>query len=259
MSEYAIIGEKITKRYQLYGNQKERLKGFLLGKKGKPYYALKGISFAIEKGDSVGLVGLNGSGKSTLANMLAGISAPSSGNLIVDGTPSLIAISSGLNQYLTGIENITLKGLMIGLTMKEIDAIRKDIVNFADIGPFVSQPVKTYSSGMKARLGFAIAVHIHPDIIIVDEALSVGDPSFSQRCLEKMESFRKEGKTLVFVSHSLTQIRAFCNKAMWLEYGVMRGYGEVNEIADQYGAFLKAYNAMTPEQQKEYKQKNYRN
>lgn len=259
MSEYAIIGEKITKRYQLYENQKERLKGFLFGKKGKPYYALKGISFAIEKGDSVGLVGLNGSGKSTLANMLAGISAPSSGSLIVDGTPSLIAISSGLNQYLTGIENITLKGLMIGLTMKEIDDIRKAIVNFADIGPFVYQPVKTYSSGMKARLGFAIAVHIHPDIIIVDEALSVGDPSFSQRCLEKMESFRKEGKTLIFVSHSLTQIRAFCNKAMWLEYGVMRGYGEVNEIADQYGAFLKNYNAMTPEQQKEYKRKNYRN
>lgn len=259
MSEYAIIGEKLTKRYQLYKNQKERLKGFLFGRTGKPYYALKGISFSIEKGDSVGLVGLNGSGKSTLANILAGISAPSSGNLVVHGTPSLIAISSGLNPYLTGLENITLKGLMIGLTLKEIDAIRKDIVNFADIGPFVSQPVKTYSSGMKARLGFAIAVHIHPDIIIVDEALSVGDPSFSQRCLAKMESFRKEGKTLIFVSHSLTQIRAFCNKAMWLEYGVMRGYGDVNEIVDQYWAFLQTYNAMTPEQQKEYKQNNYRN
>ena len=148
MRDYVIIGDRITKCYEMFDNQKERLKGFLFGKKGKRFYALRDISFEIERGDSVGLVGVNGSGKSTLANIIAGISMPTSGGLTVIGETSLIAISSGLNQYLTGMENITLKGLMIGLTMAQIDTIRKEIVDFADVGDFINQPVKMYSSGM---------------------------------------------------------------------------------------------------------------
>ena len=253
MSQYAVIGNEITKCYQMYPNQKERLKGFLFGKKGKPFYALKGINFHIEEGDSVGLVGLNGSGKSTLANILAGISMPTSGTITINGEPSLIAISSGLNLYLSGMENITLKGLMIGLTMDEINEIRKDIADFADIGTFINQPVKTYSSGMKARLGFAISVNINPDIMIIDEALSVGDPTFTQRCLEKMNSFRNEGKTIIFVSHGMNQVRDFCNKAMWLEYGMQKAYGATEEVVPMYEHFLNRYKAMSVYEQREYK------
>lgn len=255
MRDYVIIGDRITKSYEMYGNQKERLKGFLFGKKGKQFYALRDISFEIERGDSVGLVGVNGSGKSTLANIIAGISKPTSGSLTVVGEPSLIAISSGLNQYLTGTENITLKGLMIGLTMEQIEAIREEIVEFADVGDFINQPVKTYSSGMKARLGFAISVNINPDIMIIDEALSVGDSTFTQKCLNKMNSFRENGKTLIFVSHGMAQIRAFCNKTMWLEYGTQRAFGLTEEVVPMYERFVKSFNAMTTEQQKAYKRK----
>jgi len=255
MRDYVIIGDRITKCYEMFDNQKERLKGFLFGKKGKRFYALRDISFEIERGDSVGLVGVNGSGKSTLANIIAGISMPTSGGLTVIGETSLIAISSGLNQYLTGMENITLKGLMIGLTMAQIDAIRKEIVDFADVGDFINQPVKMYSSGMKARLGFAISVHINPDIMIIDEALSVGDSTFTQKCLDKMNSFRKEGKTLIFVSHGMGQIRDFCNKTMWLEYGTQRAFGLTEEVVPMYERFVKTYNAMSVEQQREYKQR----
>lgn len=259
MKEYAIIGEQVTKCYQMYSGQSERLKGFFFGGKGKPFYALKGLTFQIEEGDSVGLIGLNGSGKSTLANILAGISRPSSGSLTINGEPSLIAISSGLNMFLTGMENITLKGLMIGLTMQEIDAIRQDVVEFADIGEFIHQPVKMYSSGMKARLGFAISVNINPDIMIIDEALSVGDPTFTQRCLDKMNSFRREGKTIIFVSHGMNQVRDFCNKAMWLEYGMQKAFGPTEEVIPMYEHFLKTYNAMSAQEQKEYKKRICKN
>lgn len=253
-SQPAIIGEHITKQYQLYKNQNERLRGFLFGKGGKPFLALRDISFTVEQGDSIGLLGMNGSGKSTLSNIIAGLSQPTSGVITTRGTSSLIAISSGLNPYLTGSENIKLKGMMLGFDQKQIDEMTGLIIEFADIGQFIEQPVKSYSSGMKARLGFAISVCVDPDILIIDEALSVGDPTFSHKCLNKMERFREEGKTIVFVSHSIPQVRSFCNKAMWLEYGRMRAIGDSDEIADAYEAFLNDYNRWTAEEQKKYKE-----
>ena len=152
--EYAVVAKQITKVYKVYGGQKERLKDLLLpGGCGKDFYALKNISFAVNKGDCVGLLGLNGSGKSTLAVIVCGILQPTSGEIYIHGEPAMIAISSGLNPALTGMENIELKGLMIGLDKKQIEGLKEDIIDFADIGEFIHQPVKTYSSGMKSRLG----------------------------------------------------------------------------------------------------------
>lgn len=254
LDEYAVVAKQITKIYKVYGGQKERLKDLLLpGGCGKDFYALKNVSFVVHKGDCVGLLGLNGSGKSTLAAILSGISQPSKGEVYINGEPAMIAISSGLNTALTGIENIELKGLMIGLDKKQVEDLKADIIDFADIGEFIYQPVKTYSSGMKSRLGFAISINIDPDILVIDEALSVGDMTFTQKCLDKMEEFRKAGKTIFFVSHSISQVESFCNKALWLEYGMMKAYGDTEDVLPMYQSFVNEFNKMTKEEQKKYK------
>lgn len=252
----AVVAENITKMYKMYKDGKEQLKDLLLGRSNAhEFYALKGLTFKVQEGDSVGLIGMNGSGKSTLSNIISGISMPTSGTITMNGVPSLLAISSGLNKQLTGMENIEMKGLMIGLTMREINDLKDKIIDFADIGDFIYQPVKLYSSGMRARLGFAISININPDILVIDEALSVGDPTFTQKCLDKMNSFRDEGKTIFFVSHSLSQIKEFCNKAMWLEYGVMKAYGATEEVLPMYERFLSMYNKMTKEEIIEYQKR----
>lgn len=250
----AVIANQVTKMYKMYTSNNDKVKDLLfnLGK-GQEFYALKGITFTAKEGDCVGLVGMNGSGKSTLANIIGGISMPTGGTITINGMPSIIAISSGLNGQLTGIENIEVKGLMIGLSMKEIEKLKKDIIEFADIGKFIYQPVKTYSSGMKSRLGFAISVNINPDILVIDEALSVGDSTFTQKCLDKMNQFREDGKTIFFVSHSMSQVRNFCNKVMWLEYGMMEAYGLTEEVLPMYERFLKQYNSMSKAEIEKYK------
>jgi len=254
-NNYAIIGENISKVYKMYTNQNQKIADLIFGKsRVQEFYALKGVSFKLNKGDSLGLVGLNGSGKSTLANILAGISQPSAGSAVLNGEASVVGIGSGLMPALTGLENIVLNGLMIGLTNKQINMFNKKIIDFADIGAFIEQPVKTYSSGMKSRLVFAISITLNPDIMIIDEALSVGDPSFADKCLNAMNEFRAKGKTIVFVSHNLSQLETFCNKAMWLEYGVLKAYGEIDEVIPMYGRFLTNYNQMTQEERNEYAQ-----
>lgn len=258
-NQYAIVAEHVTKCYQLYKDQHQRLKGFLLGRGGKPFYALRDVSFTLNKGDSLGLVGMNGSGKSTLSNVIAGLSMPTSGIISTSGLPSLIAVSSGLNNYLTGRENIELKGLMLGFTMEEIQAMKPAIEEFADIGEFIDQPVKSYSSGMRARLGFAISVNIDPDIMIIDEALSVGDSTFSQKCLDKMNAFRQAGKTIVFVSHNTPQVESFCDKVLWLEYGVVRAFGMSKDIIPAYNSFVAQYNSWSKAQQAEYRNRSLQN
>jgi len=251
---YAIVAKQISKVYKMYGRQSDKLKDLVLpGGYGKEFYALKKLSFNVEKGDCVGLIGLNGSGKSTLANILCGISQPTYGEIYINGTTSMIAISSGLNNSLTGMENIELKGLMIGLNKKQIEELKEEIIDFADIGEFIHQPVKTYSSGMKSRLGFAISINIDPDILVIDEALSVGDMTFTQRCLDKMNEFRDKGKTIFFVSHSIGQIEEFCNKALWLEYGMLKAYDDVEEVIPMYKMFVKNFNKMSKEEQRSYK------
>jgi len=254
--EYAVIVNGVSKVYKMYRNSNEKLKDFLFSKSyGKEFYALRDLNFKVEKGDIVGLVGLNGSGKSTLAEILGGITVPTEGSVIINGKPALIAISAGLNSQLTGIENIELKGLMMGLSASQVEELKENIIDFADIGEHIYQPVKTYSSGMRSRLGFAISVNISPDILIIDEALSVGDPTFTQKCLDKMYEFRNSGRTIFFVSHSLEQMKQFCTKVIWLEYGRIKTYGSVREVIPQYYKFVMSFNEMSKQEKAEYKKK----
>lgn len=258
MKDYAIVAKDVSKIYKMYDNHDSKFASILFhSDKIKEFYALKGVTFNINWGESVGLIGLNGSGKSTLANILGKISEPSSGNIQINGDPTVIAIGTGLNPQLTGRENIEYKGLLIGLSRKRIAELSEDIIAFADLGEFIDQPVKTYSSGMRSRLGFSISVNIDPDILIIDEALSVGDPSFTQKCLEKMNDYRKRGKTIIFVSHSLSQVEEFCDHVMWLEYGVLKAYGKTEEVLPMYRRFLHEYNKMDKAQRVLYKEKVY--
>ena len=244
----------------MYSSPKEKLLDLILPKgAGKTFYALKDISFKVEKGDVVGLLGLNGSGKSTLSNILGGVSMPTSGEIEINGEASLIAIGIGMNNFLSGIENIELKALMMGYKKDEIEEIKQEIIDFADIGEFINQPLRTYSSGMRSRLGFAISVYTNPDILVIDEALSVGDPTFTQKCLDKMNEFKESGKTIFFVSHSLPQIRKFCNKAIWLEYGRLREYGDVDSVLPKYQGYINEINKMSEAQKVEYKKNVLKN
>lgn len=221
---------------------------------GEDFYALQDISFTAGKGDVIGIVGVNGSGKSTLSNIIAGVIPPTSGTVETIGQTALIAIASGLNNQLTGRENIELKCLMLGFTRKEIKEMEEEIIEFADIGKFVDQPVKKYSSGMKSRLGFAISVTVNPDILVIDEALSVGDQAFAQKSKQKMMEFKEKGKTIFFVSHSIRQIKEFCEKALWLEYGEVKDYGPIKDVIPKYEEFLNMYKSMTKAEQKKFRE-----
>lgn len=241
--EYAIEFEHVSKIYSLKSKDKKN-------SNDKRFYALKDINFKIPKGEVVGILGTNGSGKSTMSVVLAGISQVDEGEIVVNGEQALIAINTGLNQQLTGLENIELKGALLGLTKKRIKEITDGVIEFAEIGDFLYQPVKKYSSGMKSRLGFSINLCLDPDILIVDEALSVGDKGFAQKCIDKMKELKKQGKTIVFISHSLPQVRDFCDTAMWIEGGMLKEYGEINEVCDHYAEYVDYYNKLSNEDKK---------
>src|SRR5699024_3663995 len=217
---YKVKVENVSKVYDLNRSRISKLIslftfGYLY--KGKPFYALKDVNFEVQAGDSVGIIGLNGSGKSTLSDMLAEVNQPTSGTIDIRGRSSLIAVNAGLNQELNGYENIKMKCVMHGLTEKQIDERFDDIIEFSELGDFLEQPIKNYSSGMKSKLGFAIAIHTDPDVLIVDEALSVGDETFVDKCFAKIQEFQKQGKTIFFVSHSTGQVSKWCNKAVWIQ------------------------------------------
>lgn len=262
-----IICEHIVKDYPLYSTFGEKLKGLLLKEnRVSTFRALDDISVTMRKGECVGLIGLNGSGKSTLASIITGITTPSEGKVTVKGEVSMLCASSGMRPQLSGIDNIRFKCLLMGYNEKQIKEIEQDIIDFADIGIHIDQPVKTYSSGMRSRLGFAIAVHINPEILIIDEALSVGDSSFTDKCLEKVDEFRKAGKTIVFVSHAVTQMTTFCDRVIWINQGKLVGTGTPDEIIQPYCGFAREFNGMTNDQRrsvmpdlKEYQKKYYIN
>ncbi len=250
----AVIAKNITKKYKLYNGTKERLLDLISPKSiGEDFHALNGVSFEAEVGDIVGFVGLNGSGKSTLSNIIAGIVPQTSGEIEINGEAALIAVASGLKGDLSGRDNIELKLLMLGFNKKEIQELEPVIIEFSELAEFIDQPVKSYSSGMKSRLGFAISVSVDPDILIIDEALSVGDKAFASKSFAKMMEFKEKGKTMIFVSHSIGQMKKFCEKILWLEYGRVKEYGDVDEVIPQYEAFLAKWEKLSKEEREMYK------
>ncbi|MCR5143843.1 MAG: ABC transporter ATP-binding protein [Lachnospiraceae bacterium] len=243
MSEYAIKVDNVSKLYKLYDKPSDRFKealGLSKGKKlYKEHYALSELSFNIKKGECVGIIGTNGAGKSTILKIITGVLNPTSGTVDIEGRISaLLELGAGFNQEYTGIENIYLNGSMIGFTKSEIDAKLDDILKFADIGDFVHQPVKTYSSGMFVRLAFAVAINIDPEILIVDEALSVGDVFFQNKCYKKFEEFKEQGKTILFVSHDLGSIAKYCDRAVLLNKGRKMDEGKPSDMIDLYKKLL---------------------
>ncbi len=243
--EVAIRVSNLSKCYQIYDNPNDRLKQFvvpkvlsIVGQHSKPYFrefwALKDISFEIKKGETVGIIGRNGSGKSTLLQMICGTLHPTAGDIEVNGrVAALLELGSGFNPEFTGRENVYLNAGVLGLSNEQTQARFSDIEAFADIGDFIDQAVKTYSSGMTLRLAFAVIAHVDADILVVDEALAVGDAIFTQKCMRYIRAFQERG-TLLFVSHDMGSVLNLCKSAIWLSHGVLRLIGESKAIAENY-------------------------
>ena len=238
MSANAITVKDVTKVYRLYDKPIDRLKESLsLTHKSyhKDFYALNGLSFNVEKGQTVGIIGTNGSGKSTILKIITGVLTPTTGQVDVEGKISaLLELGAGFNMDYTGIENIYMNGTMMGYSRKEMDEKLQDILDFADIGDFVYQPVKTYSSGMFVRLAFALNINVEPEILIVDEVLAVGDAAFQEKCQERMHHMLENGTTLLFVSHTMATVRQLCDHAIWLNKGNVVMQGEAESVCDAY-------------------------
>lgn len=253
--EYAIKVENVSKMYKLYDKPTDRFKeaiGINNKKLYREHYALNNVDFHVKQGECVGIIGTNGSGKSTMLKIITGVLSQTSGNVTVNGRISaLLELGAGFNSEYTGIENVYLNGTMIGFTKEEIDAKLQDILDFADIGDFVNQPVKTYSSGMFVRLAFAVAINIDPEILIVDEALSVGDVFFQAKCYHKFEEFKKMGKTILFVSHDLSSISKYCDRVVLLNRGVKLAEGTPKDMVDMYKKVLvNQYQEEAPSEEK---------
>ena len=244
----AIEVRDVEKVYRLYDKNTDRLKeslGLTKKKLHKDFYALKGVSFDVEEGQSVGIIGTNGSGKSTMLKIITGVLTPTSGTVSVRGKVSaLLELGAGFNMEYTGIENIYMNGTMMGFTKEEMDGKLDEILKFADIGDFVYQPVKSYSSGMFVRLAFALAINVEPEILIVDEALSVGDIFFQSKCYHHMDKLRKNGTTILMVTHDMSSVLKYCDKAILLNDGEKVSEGRPGEIIDLYKRILAGqYNA----------------
>lgn len=243
MSESIIKVEHLTKEYKLYDRKSDRLREALSITHKKyytPFFALNDVTFDVKRGETIGIIGTNGSGKSTLLKILTGVSAPSCGSVTVNGKVSaLLELGAGFNSEYTGLENIDLHCTMLGLSPEETEERKKEIIQFADIGEYISQPVKNYSSGMFARLAFAVAISVEPEILIVDEVLSVGDMRFQIKCMDRMKKMMEGGTTILFVSHDLSAIRRFCERSIWIQNGTLRAVGETNHVADLYTDYLK--------------------
>lgn len=237
-SDVAIKVENLSKCYQIYENPHDRLLQMIMCGRIQYYrefWALKNVSFEIPKGQTIGVLGKNGAGKSTLLQILCGTLSPTSGSMYLNGRiAALLELGAGFNPEFTGIENVYLNGQILGLDKIVIDSKIEEIKTFADIGDFIYQPVKTYSSGMFARLAFSVAVHVEPDILIVDEALSVGDSWFQHKSMARMKSLMSRGCTVLFVSHSIESVRALCQKAIWLENGSIKSYGDATVVTNEY-------------------------
>lgn len=241
--EYAIETIDVSKLYKLYDKPFDRVKETFSRNKvySREFYALKHVNFAIPKGATIGFVGRNGAGKSTLLKILTGVLKPTAGTVHVDGKVSaLLELGAGFNMEFTGRENIYLNATVMKIPKAEMESRIDEILAFADIGDFIDQPVKTYSSGMFVRLAFAVAINVDPDILIVDEALAVGDTRFQLKCMEKFSEFQKKGKTILFVSHDVNMIKRFCERTIWLNQGQVVMDGDTDQVTDLYTDFLKS-------------------
>lgn len=239
-SDVVINAQGVGKAYLIYENPQDRLKQMVFRKKRyyREYWAVQNVDLALQKNETVGIIGRNGSGKSTLLQMIAGTLSPSSGTLSVDGRVApLLELGAGFNPEFTGRENLRLSAAILGLSGEQIREREEDILEFAGIGEFVNQPVKVYSSGMFARLAFAVAAHVDADILIVDEILAVGDAAFTQRCMRFIHRFKKKG-TILFVSHDTAAVNALCDRAIWMEQGQIRAEGDAKDISLAYQAAL---------------------
>ncbi len=263
MSDFAIQVNHLSKMYKLYRKPSDRLREAVgLKVPVQEHYALQDVSFDVKKGETVGIIGTNGSGKSTVLKIITGVLNPTEGDVRVDGRISaLLELGAGFNMEYTGIENVYLNGTMMGFSREEIDAKLQDILDFADIGDFVHQPVKAYSSGMFVRLAFAVAINIEPEILIVDEALSVGDVFFQAKCYRKFDEFKEMGRTILFVSHDLGSISRYCDRVVLLNKGVKLAEGQPREMVDLYKKVLvhqenrKPEDAAAPDKKQEQKWK----
>ena len=237
MEEKVIEIKKITKVYNLYDKPSDRLKEVILPykKRHKDFISLDNVSFNVRKVEILGIIGKNGSGKSTILKIITNVLTPTSGEAIIKGKiAALLELGAGFNMEYTGIENIYLNGQMIGFSKEEMDEKLQDIIDFADIGDHVYQPVKTYSSGMFARLAFSVAISVDPDILIVDEALSVGDVFFQNKCYRRFEEFRNRGKTILFVTHDMGSVIKYCDRCVLLNSGKKIAEGSAQEMVDLY-------------------------
>ena len=243
-SPLAIRAQGVTKIYRRFAHKRQfaTLKSAILSgslvrdlRPEETFRALDGVTFDVEAGKTYGIIGRNGSGKSTMLKCVAGISKPTSGTVTVNGRISaLIELGAGFHPEITGRENVFINGIMLGLSKAEIERRFDEIVDFAELAPFIDAPVKTYSSGMYMRLGFAVAVHVDPDVLLVDEVLAVGDEGFAHKCLDKFAEFRRRGKTILLVTHSLGLVERFCDEALWLDKGKVRAVGDPKRVVDAY-------------------------
>ena len=249
-SEIAIKVQNLSKCYQIYDQPSDRLKQFFLPRlhhlAGAPsiqyyreFWALKDVSFEIKKGETIGIIGRNGSGKSTLLQMICGTLNPTSGSITTHGRiAALLELGSGFNPEFTGRENVYMNASVLGLTKEEVDARFDDIAAFADIGEFIEQPVKAYSSGMYARLAFSIAINVDPEVLIVDEALAVGDARFIAKCMRRIKNIQERGASILFVSHDVGSVRTLCEHAIWLDKGRLVEHGEVFPVTGRFTEFM---------------------
>lgn len=237
-SDIAISVKNLTKKYRVFGHPGDRIKQVLTFGRVRfhqEFTALQDVSFEIKKGETVGIIGRNGSGKSTLLQLICGILKPTSGTVQVNGRVSaLLELGAGFNPEFTGRENVYFQGSLMGFTKAQMDERFDDIAAFADIGEFIDQPVRTYSSGMFVRLAFSVAIHVDADILVIDEALSVGDIFFQQKSIGRIKQLREEGVTILFVSHSLPVVKSFCSKTLYLKEGVLVDFGEAKPVCDAY-------------------------
>jgi ABC-type polysaccharide/polyol phosphate transport system ATPase subunit len=244
--QFAISVRDVGKRYRLFGrkSQLQTLKSALLRRELVPraeasVEALRNISFDVGRGEAFGVIGRNGSGKSTLLKLISGILKPTTGQVLVDGRVSaLIELGAGFHPEISGRENIYINGIMLGLTRRDIDERFERIVQFAGIGPFLDQPVKTYSSGMYMRLAFSVAVNVDPDVLVIDEALAVGDGHFQKKCIDRIREFQKAEKTILFCSHALYYVTTLCHRTLWLDRGTLRQFGNSIDVVHDYETFL---------------------